>query len=600
MPNIQKQSQLKRFNNIKYTFLLYLILNLIKSSENACPNGVYLSDTSCFDNIITIKKNFRAGQFATNVKGDMIAEYSNNDGNNLYKRLFFGLKKNGRGYFPDENSIKEKDVKYTDTSTGYGRYESRNLFVCLEKDFNRNKEYLFSTSTWDSLTELHDIENDTYVSRGTRNIFETLDIFSYEFSLIELKESNQMSYFVVFTEHEADKVDNKDYSKKFKIVKFKLTSYNLNTGYYKLAEYTNWNNFNDRIVSPFLLENHDLLAVFYLNNERKYKVAYYDYNLGSQGEYELYNTGSTIDELDPGNGVYFKAIYLKDDKVIFLFYLARAKDYMLKLRVKKFNSGNKDFETNVLKYDKDYYFMTDVILNDFLKIDDTHLVHITSQNEYKRLYFLFYDFNNDYTNIKMRLFKYEISNYQLRKEFRGYIYNGFFVFTSTLAPYNSEDFFSYLIFLSYANGTDFEIDISPYLMDTGYYNSNNNIFTRLMKNLTIENNIFQYDAVQKINLVSIPDELIFYNVTNGVQDANKLPNYTFFDSNHKLYQNRAINKTDRYYYLDYQYIVKEPVYSTFYDTTNKEVLNFDSNNNNFESIYTRKTFYGRTNRLKFK
>ena len=129
-------------------------------------------------------------------------------------------------------------------------------------------------------------------------------------------------------------------------------------------------------------------------------------------------------------------------------------------------------------------------------------------------------------------------------------------------------------------------------MDTGYYNSNNNIFTRLMKNLTIENNIFQYDAVQKINLVSIPDELIFYNVTNGVQDANKLPNDTFFDSNHKLYQNRAINKTDRYYYLDYQYIVKEPVYSTFYDTTNKEVLNFDSNNNNFESIYTRKTFYG--------
>ena len=49
MPNIQKQSQLKRFNNIKYTFLFYLILNLIKSSENACPNGVYLSDTSCFD-----------------------------------------------------------------------------------------------------------------------------------------------------------------------------------------------------------------------------------------------------------------------------------------------------------------------------------------------------------------------------------------------------------------------------------------------------------------------------------------------------------------------------------------------------------------------
>ena len=137
-------------------------------------------------------------------------------------------------------------------------------------------------------------------------------------------------------------------------------------------------------------------------------------------------------------------------------------------------------------------------------------------------------------------------------------------------------------------------------MDTGYYNSANNIFNRLMLNLTIENNIFQFDPVQKINLVSIPDELIFYNVTNGVQDENKLPNDTFFDANHKLYQNRAINKTFKYYYLDYQYIVKDPVYSTFYDTTNKEVLNYKDDDNNFESIYVRKTYYGRTNRLKFK
>jgi len=239
MTNTLNQSKLKGLDLLKYMILLYLFLNLIKACESACPNGVYLSDASCFDNIITIKKNFRAGQFATNIKGDMIAEYSNNDENSLYKRLFFGLKKNGRGYFPDENTIKEKDVKYTDTSTGYGRYESRNLFVCLEKDFTRSKEYLFSTSTWDSLTELHDLENDTYVSRGTRNIFSTLDIFSYEFSLIELKESNQMSYFVVFTEHESDKVNNKDYSKKFKIIKFKFTSYNLNTGYYQLSDYTN-------------------------------------------------------------------------------------------------------------------------------------------------------------------------------------------------------------------------------------------------------------------------------------------------------------------------------------------------------------------------
>jgi len=64
------------------------------------------------------------------------------------------------------------------------------MFVCLENDLTRNKEYLFSTSTYDSLTELHDLQNNKYTSRATRSIFNTLDIFSYEFSLIELKEAN--------------------------------------------------------------------------------------------------------------------------------------------------------------------------------------------------------------------------------------------------------------------------------------------------------------------------------------------------------------------------------------------------------------------------
>ena len=68
-------------------------MNLIKTSESSCPNGICLSDTSCFDNIITIKKNFRAGQFATNVKGDMIVEYSNNDGNSYIKDYFSASKK---------------------------------------------------------------------------------------------------------------------------------------------------------------------------------------------------------------------------------------------------------------------------------------------------------------------------------------------------------------------------------------------------------------------------------------------------------------------------------------------------------------------------
>ena len=42
--------------------------------------------------------------------------------------------------------------------------------------------------------------------------------------------------------------------------------------------------------------------------------------------------------------------------------------------------------------------------------------------------------------------------------------------------------------------------------------------------------------------------LVFYNVTNGTQDKTPLPKDTFFDANHKLFQNRALNKTNKFYY----------------------------------------------------
>ena len=107
MSNLNRlhQNQLKI---IKYLFFSFLILIQINSGGSSCPNGVYLSNTDCFDNLITIKKNYRGGQFATNLNGDMFIEYSNDNGNSLYKRFFVGLKKNGRGFFPMKISTKKR------------------------------------------------------------------------------------------------------------------------------------------------------------------------------------------------------------------------------------------------------------------------------------------------------------------------------------------------------------------------------------------------------------------------------------------------------------------------------------------------------------
>ena len=95
--------------------------------------------------------------------------------------------------------------------------------------------------------------------------------------------------------------------------------------------------------------------------------------------------------------------------------------------------------------------------------------------------------------MKIRRFNMKYPNQRFIKESSVSYYNGYITLAATIG--DSEDEFptgikALLMIFGFGNGTDFEIDISPYLMDTGYYNKANNFFNRLMLNLTIDNNIF--------------------------------------------------------------------------------------------------------------
>ena len=112
----------------------------------------------------------------------MIIEYSNSGSTRLNQRLFYGIKKNGRYFFSDEEAYREKEVNHPDPNSNINaRYEARNIFVSLEDDKDKEKEYLFSTSSYDTLTELHDLENNTYKSKGTIEYFNIRNVFSFEY-----------------------------------------------------------------------------------------------------------------------------------------------------------------------------------------------------------------------------------------------------------------------------------------------------------------------------------------------------------------------------------------------------------------------------------
>jgi hypothetical protein len=88
-------------------FAIFLTLNPILCG--VCDNIYDLSNTNCYNDVIKFDHDkFRAGHACTNNNGDMIVEFSLNPGESK-KRLFYGLKKNGRYYFPGEPVYKQID-----------------------------------------------------------------------------------------------------------------------------------------------------------------------------------------------------------------------------------------------------------------------------------------------------------------------------------------------------------------------------------------------------------------------------------------------------------------------------------------------------------
>ena len=195
------------------TFHFILNFNIFKCDDFVCKTHNDFSDSNCFNNIIKLdSKEYRAGEFVTTNDGQLIIEYSQ-DTTPGKGRLFYRLTSDGRGYYTDANPIKEFEMNTTYLATFKdqgdkkenicGRYEGRNIIITLDGD-SSGKQYLFSTSSWYSYTELYDLESDNYWTWFTTEFFEIPDnkyIFSFKYNLLKQPNSNQLffSLYSIFT-----------------------------------------------------------------------------------------------------------------------------------------------------------------------------------------------------------------------------------------------------------------------------------------------------------------------------------------------------------------------------------------------------------------
>ena len=112
----------------------------LQIESNNCNINNPLIQTQWLNDIIQVSPaNFTYLDIITTLNGDLLVETSSSSSNQFNTRLFYGFKKNGRGYFIDKKTNKEIN-NYSINSIN-SRFESF-LFSIKLNDKNDDNEYL--------------------------------------------------------------------------------------------------------------------------------------------------------------------------------------------------------------------------------------------------------------------------------------------------------------------------------------------------------------------------------------------------------------------------------------------------------------------------
>ena len=438
-------------SEISFCFILMIYFTQIKIIIGQCnKDDIIIEGSSCFNNIIIFDNGYRAGQFTIRKDGVLLIEYSSGN-----KRLFYGLKSNGRGFFKNEETNKkiyiQSNILFWSEEV-VKRHESRNKIVYLYDDEFQEIPYIFSVSSYKSLNELHHFDDEGNNNHKTwlNTDFFRIDwgryFFSYQFSLLEGKNNEYYSAYI-------QSINGEHKSQSYSLSKFKF----INNNQHELLLSKEFNdNYNCRIISSFIFDYYNILAVFFLKSNRIYSMRLHDLiNLDELYIKEIYQI--EINNADTGYGIFFKAIYLKDVYVAFIFFRDKDNGKTLTLMFLKVIKNNDNYEVNSIKSKEInlFYFYTYITLNEFYKIENEKLLFVSTISQPK-LILLFFETYLLYEYINTRVYEFDLEGYKFALELTVDFFNDFLMFTSTIRNGNNEnDLSSILLFFSYSNGTDF-------------------------------------------------------------------------------------------------------------------------------------------------
>ena len=215
----------KKFYVIKIVLLLSSTLHTFKSEEIQCPiyKPILISrkckldfctkeqfntleceianpiiKTQWLNNIITFGElNYRFLTFGTYSNGDMIIEATSRPKSK--KRIFYGLKKNGRPFF--KNNITKEETSFysinSTTSSNKGQLEIDGLIIKLSGTTNNGKEYFFSISKLEGFAEIFDFDNDILYYYKIKDFTSIENVNSKRNTIIPLYNTSSEFYYLI-------------------------------------------------------------------------------------------------------------------------------------------------------------------------------------------------------------------------------------------------------------------------------------------------------------------------------------------------------------------------------------------------------------------
>ena len=241
------------FKTKTYLLLLIFLIQFILIASNTCKSNAKISNTDCFTDLIKFdQKKYRAGHAIATENGELLIEFSLDDDSS--ERLFYGLKKNGRNYFPNDSFIKIIDVGSDESRKN--RYESLNRLVKINDGSNDGKEYILSISTYRTVMELYDIETWDFKIKNSISYIGN-QIFSFKFQILEATYNNNYVYFIAFS-HKDNYWENGLYvgteeGPYVSIARFQFSSLDFDSTLVNHTMIEN-NKFSDRVITSFIID----------------------------------------------------------------------------------------------------------------------------------------------------------------------------------------------------------------------------------------------------------------------------------------------------------------------------------------------------------